>query len=85
LPLALVERDDALALEIVSQQPQSAAPAVEIDDLIIETLSVAATPQTAAALRTKCQIRTATCSAHLAAMVRAGRIVKSGSLYHLKR
>ena len=82
--LALVQRDEALALEIVSQQPQTGpAPTISVDDRIIGALST--TPQTFAELRDKCRIRTSTLSERLATLASTGRIAKSAYGYHLKR
>jgi len=80
--LALVQRDEALALEIVSQQPQTPPAAISVEDRIIGALST--TPQSFAELRDKCRIRTSTLSEHLATLASTGRIAKSAAGYHLK-
>jgi AAA domain len=83
--LELVQRDHALALEIVERPMQS--PTVteprSIDDRIVAALAEAGQPQPFADLRAICRVRTATLYERLAAMANAGRIVKSAEGYRL--
>lgn len=80
--LALVQRGDALALEIVSKQRQEPAKPKGIDERIIDALS-AAQPQAFVELRASCRVRAATLCERLDAMTAAGQICKSSAGYHL--
>jgi AAA domain len=83
--LALAERANALALEVVDRTPrpaQATAPR-SIDERIASALAEAGHPLPFAALRARCRVRTATLYQRLAAMTAAGHIVKSADGYHL--
>ena len=86
ITLELLQRADALALEVVDRTahaPQSAAPQ-SVDDRIAAALANnAGQPQPFADLRAVCRVRTTTLYERLAAMTNAGRVVKSGDGYHL--
>ena len=85
LILELVERADALALEVIDRRAPS-APLVRshaTDHKILAALAEAGRPQPFADLRAACRIRAATLYERLAAMATAGRIVKSADGYRL--
>jgi hypothetical protein len=79
LTLELVQRADALALEVVDRIVHAPQPVADqsVDDRIAAAL--------AADLRALCLVRTATLYERLAAMTSTGRIIKSGDGYHLAR
>ena len=82
--LELVQRADALALEIVERTGQkSQTVPVSVDDRIAAVLADAGQPRSFADLRAACRIRAATLYERLAAMTTAGRIVKSADGYRL--
>lgn len=75
----LVQRDDALALQVVERQ-SPAQPAIEpdtLDDRIAAALADAGQPQPFGNLRATCRVRAATLYERIAAMTTDGRIVKS--------
>lgn len=83
--LDLVQRGNALALELATQ-PAQTPPTAEtqtVDDRIVDALTAAGQPQPFADLRASCRIRTATLYERLAAMASDGRIVKSNDGYRL--
>lgn len=85
LTLALVERANTLALEVVDRRTPS-APADRshaIDDRITAALVEARGPQPFADLRAACRIRAATLYQRLAVLASAGRIIKSADGYRL--
>jgi len=87
LTLELVERADALALEVVDRRPP-ATPAPEprsLDDRITAALAAAGRPQPFPQLRACCRVRTATLYQRLLAMINAGRIIKSSEGYSLAK
>jgi pimeloyl-ACP methyl ester carboxylesterase len=76
LTLELVQRADALALEVVDRMPhtpRTVAPQ-SVDDRIAAALANAAQPQPFADLRALCRVRTATLYERLAAMTSTGRV-----------
>jgi len=84
LSLELVQRGDALALEIVQHAGENARPVpVSVDDRIAAGLAGTGQPQPFTDLRAACRIRAATLYERLAAMTSAGRIVKSADGYRL--
>ena len=84
LSLELVQRGDALALEIVQHAGENARPVpVSVDDRIAAVLAGTGQPQPFTDLRAACRIRAATLYERLAAMTSAGRIVKSADGYRL--
>ena len=85
LTLDLVQRADALALQVVERQ-SPAQPTVEpntLDDRIAAALAEAGQPQPFADLRASCRVRAATLYERIAAMTTAGRIIKSHDGYRL--
>jgi RecA-family ATPase len=85
LTLDLVQRADALALQVVERQ-SPAQPTVEpntLDDRIAAALAEAGQPQPFADLRASCRVRAATLYERIAAMTTAGRIIKSPEGYRL--
>jgi hypothetical protein len=85
LTLDLVQRADALALQVVGRQ-SSAQPTVEpnnLDDRIAAALAEAGQLQPFADLRASCCVRAATLYERIAAMTAAGRIVKSPEGYRI--
>jgi len=84
ITLELVERADALALEVLDHRikPAPAEPRT-VDDRIAAALAEAGGPQPFADLRAACRIRAATLYERLAEMASAGRIVKSADGYRL--
>jgi len=85
LTLDLVQRADALALQVVERQSPS-QPTVEpntLDDRIAAVLAEAGQPKPFADLRASCRVRTATLYERIAAMTTAGRIIKSPEGYRL--
>jgi hypothetical protein len=84
LSLELVQRVDALALEVVDRAAQKAQPVLlSVDDRITAALADAGQPQPFADLRAACRIRAATLYERLSAMATDGRIVKSADGYRL--
>lgn len=85
LTLELVERSDALALEICDRHARSAPSdrTQAIDNRITAVLAEAGAPQPFTDLRAACRIRAATLYERLSAMATAGQIVKSPEGYRL--
>jgi hypothetical protein len=82
--LELVERVDALALEVCDRPAHR--PALEptsLDDRIAQVLADASAPTPFSEIRAACRIRTATLCERLADMTAANRIVKSADGYKL--
>lgn len=83
ITIELASRGLALALEVAAAtEPVAPLPAT-LDERIIAALSDAAEPLSSSQIRARCRVRTATLYERLAALVRAGRIVKDGDSYHL--
>ena len=85
LTLELVQRVDALALEVVDRMAHAPQPVAHqtVDDRIAAALADAGQPQPFADLRALCRVRTATLYERLAAMTSTGRVIKSDEGYHL--
>jgi RecA-family ATPase len=84
LNLELVQRSDALALEVIDRSTQKPpTTTVSVDDRIAAALANAGQPQPFADLRAACRIRAATLYERLAEMAATGRIVKSEDGYRL--
>jgi RecA-family ATPase len=83
--LELTRRGNALALEVIERQTQSAQAAEprSVDDRITAALNDR--PQLFAELRALCRVRTATLYQRLAAITADGRIIKSAEGYQLPR
>ena len=75
--LELIERGDALALEVADDKDAPAQNAQSVDDRIIDALTKSGEPQTVSQLRATCRLRTATLYQRLAALAADGRIGKS--------
>jgi RecA-family ATPase len=83
ITLELVERENALALEVSERRAQQTAPQTSVDERITATLTQAARPIPFAELRGMCRVRTASLYERLAALTAAGRLVKSDQGYRL--
>jgi len=85
LTLGLVQRANALALEVVERQTNAPNPVKlnSIDDRIAAALAKTGQPQPFTDLRAICRVRTATLYERLAAMTAAGRIIKSAEGYQI--
>jgi RecA-family ATPase len=83
LSLELAQRANALALEVVERQIQPTPPYRSVDERITAALSDADHPIPFAELRGMCRVRTASLYARLAALIAAGRLVKSDHGYRL--
>ena len=85
--LELVQRADALALEVIDRTAHAPQPVAHqsVDDRIAAALATAGQPLPFADLRALCRVRTATLYERLAAMTSTGRVIKSGDGYHLAR
>lgn len=81
--LELIQRADALALEIVERQPPAAVQAQSVDERIAATLGDAGRPLPFAELRARCRLRSATLYQRLTALIAAGQLVKSTAGYSL--
>jgi hypothetical protein len=83
LTLELVQRANALALEVVDRMAHAPQPVAHqtVDDRIAAALADAGQPQLFADLRALCRVRTA--NERLAAMTSTGRVIKSDDGYHL--
>ena len=82
--LALAQRGDALALEVIDRgaAPQPVAP-TSVDERITRVLAEAGRPASLAELRAACRVRTATLCERLAALTAAGDFVRSPDGYRL--
>ena len=85
LTLELVQRADALALEVAQRIVHAPQPVAHqsVDDRIAAALADAGQPQPFADLRALCRVRTATLYERLADMTSTGRVIKSGDGYRL--
>jgi AAA domain len=77
MKIELVERGEALALQLVESSETPAPAPNSLDDRITAALATAASPMPFAELRSNCRVRTATLYERLAALAGAGRIVKT--------
>lgn len=78
--LALAQRGDALALEVVEHRAP-VAPPTSLDERIAAVLAEANQPLPFSDIRSRCRVRTATLYERLAALTAAGRILKDGDTY----
>jgi hypothetical protein len=85
IDLELAQRGESLALELrASAQPIHESPSpTSVDDRIINALSDADHPLSAAELRALCSVRKVTLYARLEDLTRAGRLVRSPEGYRL--
>jgi hypothetical protein len=83
--LELVERDQALALQLRSSavNPVAEAPATSVRERILETLQGRDRPVPASELRTLCPVRKATLYAELQALTKSGHLLSSSKGYRL--
>jgi AAA domain len=81
--IELVQRGDALALEVV-EQPATMTPApTSLDQRIMAALVDAVRPLPFAKLRARCRVRAATLYQRIAALAAEGRIIKTDDGYRL--
>jgi hypothetical protein len=84
IPLCLVERGAALALEVSTPPPLTATPATTTpQERVTQALASAAAPISLASLRDTCRMRTQSVSAALVQLVAQGRVLKSPDGYML--
>jgi hypothetical protein len=83
ITLELVERENALALEVSERRVPQTLPQTSVDERITAALTKAARPIPFAELRGICRVRTASLYQCLAALTAAGRLVKSDQGYRL--
>jgi hypothetical protein len=81
--IELVQRADALALEVVDRRTPQAPPPSSVDERITTALTDLDRPLPFSELRTRCRVRTATLYERLAALTAEGRLVRSGDGYRL--
>jgi hypothetical protein len=81
--LALAERGDALALEVVERGAPAEPPPTSVDERITKALADAGKPVPLAELRAACRVRNATLCDRLAALTAAGRLVRAADGYRL--
>ena len=81
IAIALMQRGPALALEAVDP-PEPATPSPSpLDERIAAALADIVGAMPFAELRTRCRVRAATLYEHLAALIAAGRVVKTDEGY----
>ena len=85
LPLGLVQRDGALALELLEPSAASgpAANAGTASERICDALAKSASPLALKELREACRMRAQAVSTALALLVEQGRVLKTGAGYSL--
>lgn len=83
ITIELASRGLALALEVAERSEPVTPLPTTLDERIVAALADAAEPLPSSQIRARCRVRTATLYERLAALVRAGRIVKDGDSYHL--
>jgi len=83
--LELVERGDALALEMRTAAIPAAAAPSPIDERITQALAGAGRPVPLAELRELCRVRNATLHERLTALTRAGHLQRDDQGYRLSR
>jgi hypothetical protein len=76
IDLALVQRNDALALEVLAPVPCDTPAPSSIDERIIAALLNAEQPLSISALRPLCRVRNSTLYERLTALTTAGRLVR---------
>jgi hypothetical protein len=85
MALALAERGEALALEVVDRSAPVTPTPNSLDERIAAALTDADGSLPFAELRTHCRVRAATLYQRLAVMTSAGRVVKRGDGYGIAR
>ena len=85
MALALAERGEALALEVVDRSAPATPTPSSLDERIVAALGQADHPLPFAELRTHCRVRAATLYQRLAVLAAAGRLVKRGDGYAIAR
>jgi hypothetical protein len=85
MALALAERGEALALEVVDRSAPVTPTPNSLDERIAAALTNADGSLPFAELRTHCRVRAATLYQRLAVMTSAGRVVKRGDGYGIAR
>jgi hypothetical protein len=85
LALALAQRGDALALDVIDRGAAPDPVPSSVDDRITRALAVTGRPTSLTDLRAACRVRTATLCERLAALTAAGELVRSPDGYHLAR
>ena len=83
MTLALAQRGDALALEVVDRPDPVASAPSSLDERIIAVLAEAGQPLPFARLRALARIRAATLYQRIAALIATGRVVKAADGYSL--
>lgn len=78
--LELVQRGDALALEVVERREPELPPS-SVDERIAAVLAGTSRPVSLAELRAACRVRTATLCDRLAALTAQGRLAKVDAGY----
>ena len=81
--LALAQRGDALALEVVDRSTSTTTAPSSMDERILATLGEASRPLPFAELRGHCRVRASTLYERLAALATAGRVVKADDGYRI--
>jgi hypothetical protein len=81
--LELAQRANALALEVIERRAPQTPPPSSVDERITTALTDAARPLPFSELRGMCHVRTASLYERLAALMAAGRLVKSDHGYRL--
>lgn len=86
LPLGLIERGEALALEVAAPPPAAVeAGAATPLERVTQALACAAAPLSLSSLRDACRMRTQSVSAALAQLVEQGRVLKTSNGYMLAK
>jgi RecA-family ATPase len=83
ISLELVQRDSALALEVIERASTQMPPTSSVDERITDALANVERPLPFSQLRAVCRLRTATLYERLAALTAAGRVAKSSDGYRL--
>lgn len=81
--LELVQRAEALALEVIPPSIPDTPPPCSVDERITAALMNAAHPMPIAEIRALCRVRNATLYERLTALTTAGRLVRSADGYRL--
>lgn len=83
IDLELVQREAALALEVLSSVPPDAPAPSSIDERIIAALRSATQPLSISALRPLCRVRNATLYERLTALTAAGHLERGSDGYRI--
>ena len=83
MPLALAQRGDALALEVVERREPVTPPPSSLDDRIVAALADSDRPLPFAELRAHCRVRAATLHERIGVLTTHGRVAKSDGGYRL--